>query len=194
VGPGKANELHTWDSGKTFQKREAGPREQAEGVNYDSLIMNKFGAKDAPLIEVGALAVEGGQRRRLELSQARQYEAADVKEGNFVGINLDARNAHSMLSRADRTQPQGTRWNVRLQAVSPADAAASSEVIKGRFLGALVTKGDPFKPFPDEDEEMEDEKDSTPNETMLQQHREENAHDMNREDAADRPKKRPAHF
>lgn len=112
-------------------------------MNYDSL-MNKRRSHSAPSIRDGILAVEGSQRDRLMQSQAKQYEAADIEAGSFLGINLTARNAQSLLARADRTQPSGTTYNVRFQRVSKEDGAASSDEIKYRFLTSLVAPADPF--------------------------------------------------
>lgn len=78
---------------------------------------------------------------RLMDSQATQYEAADVEKGAFVGANLDPRNVHSLIARAGRTLPEGTRYNVQIEVVSE-DSPSTSEDIKESFLGALVVPKD----------------------------------------------------
>lgn len=70
-------------------------------------------------------------------SQASQYEAADIEKGVFVGANLDARNIHSLIARAERTQPEGTRWDVQIEVVAE-DSPSTSEDIKESFLRSLV--------------------------------------------------------
>lgn len=74
-------------------------------------------------------------------SRASQYEAADIEKGVFVGANLDARNVDSLIARADRTQPEGTRYNVRIEVVSEGSSSISEDIKEG-FLGALVAPED----------------------------------------------------
>lgn len=117
--------------------------------------MNKVRAEGAPLVENGLSAVVNNQRSRLEHSRASQYEAADVKSGDFVGINLEARNVHSLVARAHRTQPEGTRYHVRIKAVKAEDGLASSEAAKQILYGAMVSTADPFAFDPNQEDEAE---------------------------------------
>lgn len=148
-----ANKLNTWDSDQHYQTRESGAREQAEGVNFDFHI-NKVRAEGAPLVKNGLSAVVNHQRERLAQSQALQYEAADVNAGAFLGINLDARNVHSLVDRVQRTQPEGTRYNMLLKAVKPERGLASSEAAKQKFYGAMLSTADPFEFDPDQKDEV----------------------------------------
>lgn len=149
-----ANKLNTWVSDRKYQNRETGAREEAEGVNFDAQL-NKVRAEGAPPVENGLVAVDNRQRDRLMHSRASQYEAADVKSGDFVGINLEARNVHSLVARAHRTQPEGTRYNVRVKAVRSEDGPASSEVAKRQLYGAMLSTADPFAFDPDQEDEVE---------------------------------------
>lgn len=152
----------------------------------------------------GMSAVENRQRDRLTNSQASQFVAADVKGGDFLGINLDARNAHSLMDRADRTQPEGTRWNMRLKAVSAEDGAATSDVIKGRFLGAMVSAADPFAFDPNQkgiERGDEDEMDVDPTvqkpsaeEQMEEERRRDGARDPNYEPGKKEYTRRASHY
>lgn len=184
-GQGTADKLNSWVSDQHYQKRETGARERPEGVNYDAQL-NTVRADGAPLVEDGMLAVENRQRDRLTHSRASQYEAADVKSGDFLGMNLKPGSVHSLMARADRTQPEGTRYNVRIKAVSAEDGAASSEVIKGRFCGAMLSTADPFAFDPDQDGmEVDPPPQSSPSprrtadETMRQQHQKDAAQESN---------------
>ncbi|KAG6357331.1 hypothetical protein INS49_015209 [Diaporthe citri] len=153
AGQAMANKLNTWTSDQHYQKRESGAREQPEGVNFDAQL-NRVRAEGAPLVEDGLHAVENRQRDRLMHSRALQYEAADVKAADFVGMNLEARNVHSLMARADRTQPQGTRYNVRIKAVRPERGLASSEAAKQQLFDAMLSAADPFEFDPDQKDEV----------------------------------------
>ncbi|KAL2275784.1 hypothetical protein FJTKL_01546 [Diaporthe vaccinii] len=141
VGPGgKANDLHTWNAGRTYAQRETGPRQQIEGVNFDAKL-NDCG--NGSPIRDGKLAVEGFQRDRLMKSDAQAFEAADVKSGLFLGSGLQERDIHSLTARAVRTQPPGTRFSYALRAENRRDGPASSEVARDRLLRTMI-RGDPF--------------------------------------------------
>lgn len=149
-GAGAASNKNTWFSDQSYQKRYEGPREAPEGVNYDSSRVSSR-ASGLPRFLEGLLAVESHQVERLMDSQATQYEAADVEKGVFVGANIDPRNLHSLIARVERTQPEGTRYNVQIEAVSE-DSTSTSEDIKERFLGALAV------PRASDDEPMSQER------------------------------------
>lgn len=103
-----------------------------ESVSYDAQL-NGVHADGAAPVEEGMYAVDNRHRQRPSDSQASQYETAHDNTGGYLGINLEVRNIHSFVDRVVRTQPQGTRWDVRLlQAVSMEDGAASSDNIKRR--------------------------------------------------------------
>lgn len=155
-GQGMADKLDSWVSDQYFQKRESGAREQPTGVNYDAQL-TRVRAKGAPLVETALSAVENNQRERLVKSKSSQYEAADVKSGSFLGINLEARNVHSLVARAHRSQPEGTRYNVLLRAVRAEDGLISSEAAKQQLYSAMVSTADPFAfEKSQEDETVED--------------------------------------
>lgn len=141
MGPGLANALHTWEAGRTYKQQDMGPRQQIEGVNYDSQ-RNSIG--HGPDIEDGKFAVDGYQRDRLMRSDAQAFEGADVKTGKFVGCGLNERALHSLVSRGARTQPPGSTYDIVLQRRDTEDGPVSSEVVRDRFLSALIAPGDPF--------------------------------------------------
>lgn len=78
------------------------------------------------------------QSDRLMLSQATQYEAADVESGVFLGVNLDARSVNALMARVDSSQPEGTRYDVQIKVVSGEEADFISEAVRERFLGSMV--------------------------------------------------------
>lgn len=142
-GQGTADKLNSWVSDQQYQNRESGAREQPTGVNYDAQL-NRVRSKEGPPVEDGLVAVENDQRDRLVNSRASQFEAADPRSGDFVGINLEPRNVHSLVARAHRTQPEGTRYNVLMRAVRAEDGLISSEAAKQQLYDAMVSTADPF--------------------------------------------------
>lgn len=176
---GAASNKNTWVSGQSYQKRYEGPREAPEGVNYDSTRVGSR-ASGLPRFLEGFLAVESHQMDRLMDSQATQYEAADVEHGVFVGANLDPRNIHSLIARAERTQPEGTRYEVQIEAVSE-DSPSTSEDIKERFLGALVESNDRVAVDQDHDDTEVNPPTTSADEAMDQERRRDAAGDTNYE-------------
>lgn len=156
-GQAMADKLESWVSEKHYQNRESGAREQPTGVNYDAQL-NRVRPKEGPPVENGLVAVENNQRDRLVNSTASQFEAADPRSGDFVGINLEARNVHSLVARAHRTQPEGTRYNVLMRAVKVEDGLISSEAAKQQLYGAMVSTADPFAFEKDEEDETVEDK------------------------------------
>lgn len=142
-----AEKVKSWVSDQHYQNRESGAREKPTGVNNDAQL-NRVRPKEGPPVESGLSAVENNQKKRLVQSKSSQDEATDVKLGPFAGINLEARNV----------QPERTRYNVLMRAMSIQDGLISSEAAKQKLYDAMVSTADPFAFEKDqEDETVEDE-------------------------------------
>lgn len=170
---GAANRLHAWAS----DEKDTGEQEKEAGVSSDAP-MNKSGSPDASFIRDAYSADEYYKKLRQE-SRAVSHRVAIPDSGKFGTPTVDRRGAHSYVDRVFDSLPHGHRASCKVTGVSPEDAAATSEVIKGRFLGALVT-GDPFKLIPPEerdDDEMEGAGDdrTIPDEATSEQHGQEEA-------------------
>lgn len=80
-------------------------------------------------------------------------------------------------------QPPANHQCVHPLAVDPADASNTGEIVKGRFLGSLITTDDPWSLMPPDDDEVEDQdgNTATPDVAMNEQILAESAENNNSE-------------
>ncbi|KAJ0108302.1 hypothetical protein J7T55_005279 [Diaporthe amygdali] len=114
------------------------PESQYEKFDVESgeFVGLNLTADDAfALIARADLTQRPGTLYDVEIKPISKNGGTSTREGYFVD--------GSVMPRVARTQPQGTRHDVRIKARAE-EGAASNEVIKERFMGALVTPHDPF--------------------------------------------------
>ncbi|KAK2596032.1 hypothetical protein N8I77_013540 [Diaporthe amygdali] len=124
---GRQEDRMTHSPGSQYEKFDA---ESGEFVGFNLTANDVFA-----LIARADLTQRPRTRYDVEIKPISKNGGTSTREGYFVD--------GSAMPRVARTQPQGDRHDVRIKG-RPKEGAASNEVIKERFLGALVTPHDPF--------------------------------------------------